>query len=83
LAREAPAGDPMAAFAQADLALITIAIAAGSTVLSHVNDSGFWLIKEFLGLTEAETLKSWTVMTTIVGVVGLASAYLVSLVFSL
>ena len=80
LAREAPAGDPMAAFAQADLALITIAIAAGSTVLSHVNDSGFWLIKEFLGLTEAETLKSWTVMTTIVGVVGLASAWMVSLV---
>ena len=82
LARKAPAGDPMAAFAQADLALITIAIAAGSTVLSHVNDSGFWLIKEFLGLSEAETLKSWTVVTTIVGVVGLASACLISLVFS-
>jgi Gnt-I system low-affinity gluconate transporter len=81
LAREAPAGDPLAAFAQADLALVTIAIAAGSTVLSHVNDSGFWLVKEFLGLTEAQTLKSWTVMTTIVGVVGLAAAWLVSLVF--
>jgi Gnt-I system low-affinity gluconate transporter len=81
LARSAPAGDPLAAFAQADLALITIAIAAGSTVLSHVNDSGFWLVKEFLGLTEAQTLKSWTVMTTIVGVVGLFAASMVSLVF--
>ena len=82
LASKAPPGDPLASFAQADLALITIAIAAGSTVLSHVNDSGFWLIKEFLGLTEAQTLQSWTVMTTIVGVVGLLAASVVSLVIN-
>ncbi len=81
LARSAEPGSVLATYAHTDLALITIAIAAGSTVLSHVNDSGFWLIKEFLGLSEAETLKSWTVMTTIIGVVGLLSAYCVSCFF--
>lgn len=50
--------------------LVTIAIAAGSTVLSHVNDSGFWFVSRFLGMDEAETLRSWTVMETIVGTVG-------------
>jgi gluconate transporter len=50
--------------------LTTIAIAAGATVLSHVNDSGFWLVSRFLGMDEEQTLRSWTVMETIVGVVG-------------
>ncbi|MFW5973301.1 MAG: GntP family permease [Bacteroidota bacterium] len=61
------------------LGAVTIAIACGSTVLSHVNDSGFWLVKQFMGLTEKETLKSWTVMETIIGVVGLVVMLLVSL----
>jgi Gnt-I system low-affinity gluconate transporter len=52
------------------LALATIAIAAGGTILSHVNDSGFWLINRFFGLTEKETLQSWTVAVTIVSLVG-------------
>src|SRR5699024_1060299 len=43
------------------LGLIVIAIASGSTALSHVNDSGFWLVNRYFGLTEAQTLKSWTV----------------------
>ncbi|MEX0684774.1 MAG: gluconate:H+ symporter [Balneolales bacterium] len=51
-------------------ALIVIAIAAGSTILSHVNDSGFWLVNKYLGLTEKDTLKSWTVMETIISIVG-------------
>lgn len=51
-------------------ALTGLAIAAGATILSHVNDSGFWLVKKYLGLTEKETLQSWTVMETIVSVVG-------------
>lgn len=50
---------------------ITIAIASGATVLSHVNDSGFWLVKEFMGMTEKQTLKSWTIMETIIGMTGL------------
>lgn len=51
-------------------ALVVIAIASGATVLSHVNDSGFWLVGKYLGLTESQTLKTWTVMETIIGVVG-------------
>ncbi|REL24531.1 gluconate transporter [Rhodohalobacter sp. SW132] len=54
------------------LACITIAIACGGTVLSHVNDSGFWLVNQYMGLTEKETLQSWTVMETIIGLTGLA-----------
>jgi len=61
------------------LGMITIAIASGATVLSHVNDSGFWLVSRFLGMDEAQTLKSWTVMETLVGGV----AFLVVLVLSL
>ena len=57
-------------FGQPQLALVVIAIASGASVLSHVNDSGFWLVSRYLRLTEAETLKTLTVMTTIVGVVG-------------
>jgi len=53
------------------LGAITIAIACGATVLSHVNDSGFWLVSQFMGLTEKQTLQSWTVMETIIGVTGL------------
>lgn len=52
------------------LALVVIAIASGASVLSHVNDSGFWLVSRYLGMTEAQTLKTLTVMTTIVGIVG-------------
>ncbi|MBX2930096.1 MAG: gluconate:H+ symporter [Saprospiraceae bacterium] len=56
------------------LAAVVIAIASGATVLSHVNDSGFWLVKEYLGLTESQTFRSWTVMTVLLGVVGFAGA---------
>ena len=52
-------------------ALSVIAIAAGATCTSHVNDSGFWLVSRYLGLSVTETLKTWTVMTTVVGLVGL------------
>jgi Gnt-I system low-affinity gluconate transporter len=57
---------------------ITIAIASGATVLSHVNDSGFWLVGRYLGMTEKETLRSWTVMETIVGVVGFGVVFILS-----
>ncbi len=63
------------------LGMITIAIASGATVLSHVNDSGFWLVSRYLGMDEAQTLKSWTVMETIVGGVGLLVVLVLSLFF--
>ncbi|WP_217997155.1 GntP family permease [Kineosphaera limosa] len=63
-----------------DLCLIVIAIASGATVLSHVNDSGFWLVGRFLGMDTKTTLKTWTVMETILGTVGFTIAFLLSLV---
>lgn len=62
-------------------ALIVIAIAAGATILSHVNDSGFWLVNKYLDLTEKQTLKSWTVMETIISVTGFAMALLLAYTF--
>ena len=52
-------------------ALVVLAIAAGATIMSHVNDSGFWLVNRYFGMTEKETLQSWTVMATIIAVMGL------------
>ncbi|HET8712519.1 MAG TPA: gluconate:H+ symporter, partial [Gemmatimonadales bacterium] len=59
--------------------LLVLATGAGSLVLSHVNDSGFWLIKEFFNMTVAQTLKTWTVAETIIGVAGLGFTLLLSL----
>ncbi|GBD02474.1 Low-affinity gluconate transporter [bacterium HR18] len=66
-------------YAQPMLALVTLAIAAGATACSHVNDSGFWLISRYLDLSEADTLRVWTVLETILGLSGLAAALLLSL----
>jgi gluconate:H+ symporter, GntP family len=60
--------------------LLVLATGAGSLVLSHVNDSGFWLIKEFFNMTVPQTLKTWTVAETIIGVAGLGFTLLLSLV---
>src|SRR6266513_48424 len=62
------------------LELLVLATGAGSLVLSHVNDSGFWLIKEFFNMTVPQTLKTWTVAETIIGVAGLGFTLLLSLV---
>ena len=60
------------------LACVTAAIAGGSTVCSHFNDSGFWLVKSLVGLDEKTTLKTWTVMETLVGTVGFLVALIIS-----
>jgi gluconate:H+ symporter, GntP family len=60
--------------------LLVLATGAGSLVLSHVNDAGFWLIKEYFNLTVPQTLKTWTVAETIIGVAGLGFTMLLSLV---
>ena len=51
--------------------LMALSIGAGSMVLSHVNDAGFWLYKEYFGVTIKDSLRSWTIMETILAVVGL------------
>jgi gluconate transporter len=64
-----------------DKALMAIAIASGASILSHVNDSGFWLVSKYLGLDEKQTFKSWTMMTTILALVGFGTVCLLSLIF--
>ncbi|MFN6943797.1 MAG: GntP family permease [Cytophagaceae bacterium] len=54
-------------------ALLVISIASGATILSHVNDSGFWLVSKYFNISVGQTLQSWTIMTTIIAFVGLAS----------
>ena len=68
---------PLAAAAGLDaahIALIVVAIGAGATVVSHVNDAGFWLVGQYLGLTEPETFRSWTVASTVAGLVAFGVA---------
>ena len=63
---------------QIQLATITIAVAAGATAFSHVNDSGFWLSKSLFEVDEKTNLKTWTVMErTIIGIVGIIGATIV------
>lgn len=63
-------------------ACLVMAIAGGSTVCSHFNDSGFWLVKSLCGLDEKTTFKTWTMMETIVGGTGFAVAFIISLFIS-
>lgn len=60
------------------LACTTAAVAGGATVCSHFNDSGFWLVKSLIGMDEKTTLKTWTIMETLVGVTGFAAAWIIS-----
>lgn len=69
----------LAPMSPASLGLLVIAISSGATILSHVNDSGFWLVSRYLGMSEKDTLKTWTVMTTIISLTGLASCLVISL----
>ena len=62
------------------VALLVLAIGAGSLFFSHVNDAGFWLVKEYFGLTVGQTIKTWSVMETIISVVGLVGVLLLNLV---
>ncbi|MFI5085538.1 MAG: gluconate transporter [Actinomycetales bacterium] len=62
------------------LALVVLAVGAGSLFFSHVNDAGFWLVKEYFGMTVGQTIKTWSVMETIISVVGLILVTLLSLV---
>jgi len=61
-----------------DPSLMVLAIGAGSLMCSHVNDSGFWMFKEYFGLSLKDTFRSWTLMETLVGVFGLVFVLLLS-----
>ncbi|MGW7200976.1 GntT/GntP/DsdX family permease [Streptomyces chryseus] len=61
-------------------ALLVLAVGAGSLFFSHVNDAGFWLVKEYFGMDVGQTIKTWSVMETIISVVSLGFVLLLSLV---
>ncbi len=52
------------------LATLVISISSGATLMSHLNDSGFWLVKEYLQLNEKDGFRTWTAASTIIGLVG-------------
>ena len=62
---------------QIEICTIVVAVAAGSVVLSHFNDSGFWLFKGLYGIDEKTSLKTWTVLETLIGVIGFAIAAII------
>jgi GntP family gluconate:H+ symporter len=71
---------PLLGATDVNLALVVLATGAGSLIASHVNDAGFWMFKEFFGLTMKETFATWTLLETIISVAGLGFILLLSLV---
>ena len=67
-------------FSQAQLALVVISVSAGSIIASHVNDGGFWIVAKYFNMSVKDTLKTWTVLETILSIVGFAMASIVWLV---
>ncbi|PEO00212.1 gluconate permease [Bacillus cereus] len=70
---------PMLGQSDVNLALVVLATGAGSLIASHVNDAGFWMFKEYFGLSMKETFATWTLLETIVSVAGLGFTLLLSL----
>jgi len=64
----------------ADPTLMVLAIGGGSLFLSHVNDAGFWLVREYLGMSLADTFKTWSALATMISLLTLAATLLLSLV---
>nr|WP_315821497.1 hypothetical protein [Paraflavitalea speifideiaquila] len=60
--------------------LMVLAVGAGSVFGSHINDSGFWMFKEFFQLSLPQTLRSWTVMETIISIIGLAGVLVLDMI---
>jgi GntP family gluconate:H+ symporter len=60
--------------------LLVIAMGAGSLVLSHVNDGGFWLVERYVRLTVPQTLRTWTLMTTLISLTALGLIFLIAAV---
>jgi GntP family gluconate:H+ symporter len=63
---------------QTHLSLLVLSVGAGSLIFSHVNDAGFWLVKEYFGMTVGQTLKTWSTMETLISVLGLGLTLLLS-----
>lgn len=72
----------LATLSPVHIACVVLAINGGASAFSHFNDSGFWLVSSLLKINEKDTLKSWTMMETIVGVTGLVCALIISTLFA-
>lgn len=71
---------PIVTAGKVDPNLMVLAIGAGSLMFSHVNDAGFWLFKEYFGLSVKDTLLSWSIMEAIVSIVGLVAVLLLQII---
>lgn len=71
---------PMIQSSDVNPALMVLAVGAGSVFADHVNDAGFWMIKEYFGLSLKETLLSWTTLTSVLSLTGLASVWIASFI---
>jgi Gnt-I system high-affinity gluconate transporter len=69
---------PLVASGSVNANLMVLSIGAGSLMFSHVNDTGFWLFKEYFNLTVKETLRSWSLMETIVSITGLVGVMILN-----
>ncbi|MFT3971835.1 MAG: gluconate:H+ symporter [Micropruina sp.] len=65
---------------QPEIALLVLAVGSGSVFLSHVNDAGFWMVKQYMGTDVPQTFKTWTILECLISVVGLAGVLLLDLV---
>jgi GntP family gluconate:H+ symporter len=63
-----------------EVSLIVLAVGSGSLFFSHVNDAGFWLVKEYFGMSVGQTIKSWSIMETVLSVTGLVLVLLLGIV---
>jgi GntP family gluconate:H+ symporter len=72
--------DLVSGMSTGEVSLVVLAVGAGSLFFSHVNDAGFWLVNQYFGMTVGQTLKTWSIMETILSVTGLVFVLLLSLV---
>ncbi|MCW2795504.1 gluconate:H+ symporter [Nocardioides sp.] len=72
--------DLVAGLSTTEVSLVVLAVGAGSVFFSHVNDAGFWLVKEYFGMSVGQTLRTWSLMETVLSVSGLVFVLLVSIV---
>jgi gluconate:H+ symporter, GntP family len=73
--------DLVSGMSTSEVSLVVLAVGAGSLFFSHVNDAGFWLVNQYFGLTVGQTIKTWSIMETVLSVTGLICVLLLSLIF--
>ena len=70
----------VAGMSTGETSLVVLAVGAGSVFFSHVNDAGFWLVNQYFGLSVGQTIRTWSVMETVLSVTGLVIVLVLSIV---